>query len=339
MRGFEADLVDESAPTIQYKVATDQLPPVKPSTFTISVDSSDVGSGVKTIAVLIDGVVVGQASGTGSCATIPYTVPGPCPLYSHLSAPIAREAMERGTGQLEIEAVDAAGNRTRTPAVPLSKFGYATSTPAAPSAPRGVLTFAFKGTTKPSITSRYDAPPTITGLLRDSNGAALPDVAVRIDTRLLVRDAAFAPLRTVTTDKHGAFTLRLPRGPSREIQATALTGDAASVALLRTTVIAPVHLTSSRRSTRNRHAVTFAGSVPGTPKGARTRVDLQAWGAGGRWLTFASPTLRHGKFSASYRFTRTFSTSTYRFRAVLRTDEDFPYAAGKSREIRVRVRP
>ena len=195
VRGFEADLVDESAPTIQYAVATDQVPPVKPSTFTITVDASDTGSGVKTISVLIDGVVVGQASGDGSCAANPYTVPGPCPLYSHLSAPIAREAMERGTGQLEVEAVDAAGNRTRTPAVPLSKFGYAISGARPAGSPARRPHLRLQGHDQARITSRYDAPPTITGLVRDATGAALPGVAVRIDTRLLVRDAAFAPLR------------------------------------------------------------------------------------------------------------------------------------------------
>jgi hypothetical protein len=84
--------------------------------------------------------------------------------------------------------------------------------------------------------------------------------------------------------------------------------------------------------------VRFTGTVPGTPKGARARVDLQAFG-GGHWLTFASRTLKNGTFSAAYRFTRTFSAATYRFRAVLRSDDDFPYAAGKSREVRVRVRP
>ena len=335
VRNFEADVVDPSAPTLGYRITTDQAPPTPPSTFTLTADAADTGSGVRTISVLIDGVVVGQATGDGSCATSPYPVPEPCPESSRLTVPIARDALERGTGQLEVEAVDAAGNRTRTPPTPLWKFGY---TPA-PTPLRGVLSLAFKGTTKTQVTSRYAAPPTITGVVRDATGAVVPGVTVRIDTKLLVGGATFAPLKSITTDKNGAFAVRLPRGPSREIQATALSGDSASVAVLRASVAAPLRLTSNRKSTRNHRSIRFTGSVPGTPKGARTRIDLQALGGGGRWLTFASPTLKNGKFGGSYRFTRTFSPSTYRFRALLRSDPAFPYAAGKSREVRVRVRP
>ncbi len=337
IRGFEADLVDQAAPAIQYAITTDQAPPTPPSTFAVDVDVADKGSGVKTTVVLVDGVAIGAASGGGTCAASPYTLAAPCPATAHLSVPIARELLERGTGVLEVEAVDAGGNRVRTPAVGLWKFGYASvsSTPS-PDQP-GVLAVGFKGTTKTKLRSRYSAPPTITGTVRSTIGDPLPGVSVRIDTRVLVRDAVFAPLTTVRTDKHGAFALRLPRGPSREIQATVVTSSTAS-ATLTTSVAAPVRLRANRKSTRNRRTVAFAGTVPGTPKGARTRIDLQAW-AGGHWLTFASPTLKNGHFGAKYTFTRTFTPSTYRFRAVLRADDDFPYAAGRSREIRVHVRP
>jgi hypothetical protein len=334
VRGFEADLTDPTAPTLQYRLATDQP---GAATFTLGVDAADTGSGVRTITARIDGAVIGTATGDGTCATSPYPVPGPCPLSARLTVPVARDLLERGTGTLEVEAVDAAGNTTRTGPIPLWTFGYVATAP--PTTPRGVLTLGFKGTTKTTIRSRYTAPPTITGVVRDTTGTPLPGVPVRIDTKLLTGGSTPTTLKTLTTDKTGAFALRLPRGPSREIQATATTGDAASVAVLRTTVAAPLHLTTNRRSTRNHRTITFTGRLPGTPKTARTRIDLQALGGGGRWLTFASPTLKHGTFRGKYTFTRTFSPSTYRFRALLRTDPDFPYAAGTSPEVRVRVRP
>jgi hypothetical protein len=98
-----------------------------------------------------------------------------------------------------------------------------------------------------------------------------------------------------------------------------------------------VKLKTNRTSTRNKRSIKFTGSVPGAPKDARARVDMQAWA--GRWVTFASATVRNGTFASSYKFTQTFSPTTYRFRAVLPADPDFPYAAGKSREVHVRVRP
>ena len=337
IRGFEADLVDQAAPAIQYAITTDQAPPTPPSTFAVDVDVADKGSGVKTTVVLVDGVAIGAASGGGTCAASPYTLAAPCPATAHLSVPIARDAAgarhrgPRGRGRRR-RRQPYAHPRRRTLEVRLRRVSPTPS----PDQP-GVLAVGFKGTTKTKLRSRYSAPPTITGTVRSTIGDPLPGVSVRIDTRVLVRDAVFAPLTTVRTDKHGAFALRLPRGPSREIQATVVTSSTAS-ATLTTSVAAPVRLSANRKSTRNRRTVAFAGTVPGTPKGARTRIDLQA-SAGGHWLTFASPTLKNGHFGAKYTFTRTFSPSTYRFRAVLRADDDFPYAAGRSREIRVHVRP
>ena len=46
---------------------------------------------------------------------------------------------------------------------------------------------------------------------------------------------------------------------------------------------------------------------------------------------------RHGLFKAGYRFTRTHARVTYRFRAVIRTDSDYPYTDGRSNIARVRL--
>ena len=81
----------------------------------------------------------------------------------------------------------------------------------------------------------------------------------------------------------------------------------------------------------------FSRSVPRAGK-ARTRVELQAW-ANGKWVPFRTVALRDGRFKAGYRFMRTFATQRYRFRPVIQSDPDFPYAAGRSREVRVLVRP
>ena len=81
----------------------------------------------------------------------------------------------------------------------------------------------------------------------------------------------------------------------------------------------------------------FTGRIPDAPADARTRVDLQAWA--GRSDPFANATVRNGRFSARYTFERTYRPTSYRFRAVLRDDPNFPYAAATSKEVRVRVVP
>ena len=106
---------------------------------------------------------------------------------------------------------------------------------------------------------------------------------------------------------------------------------------LKLVVAAPVRLRTNRKSTRNGRSITFTGSVPGAGK-ARTRVELQAL-ADNRWVPFKTAELRNGRFKASYRFTKTFFTQRYSFRAVVHDDPDFPYAAGKSTVVKVVVRP
>ena len=108
-----------------------------------------------------------------------------------------------------------------------------------------------------------------------------------------------------------------------------------SVQTLKVVVAAPIRFKTNRTSTRNGRSITFTGSVPGAGK-ARTRVELQAL-ANGKWIPFKTAGLRGGKFKASYRFTRTFFTQRYAFRAVIHETPGFPYAAGISAQVKVTV--
>jgi hypothetical protein len=58
----------------------------------------------------------------------------------------------------------------------------------------------------------------------------------------------------------------------------------------------------------------------------------------GRWHTFATVrSSKSGKFKYRYRFMRTFGHVTYRFRALSRYEAAYPFIAGHSRTVRVRV--
>ena len=50
-------------------------------------------------------------------------------------------------------------------------------------------------------------------------------------------------------------------------------------------------------------------------------------------------TTKNGTFTLRYRFMRTFSAATYRFRVVADEDSAFEYTRGVSRTINIRVRP
>jgi hypothetical protein len=272
-------------------------------------DFADSGGGVRTASLLIDGRTVE----TQQFCREPYTKPVPCPLGG--TAVFASPADAR---HVAVALVDAAGNRTvsgdlpKEPATPT----IPTASPLTPL--RGVIALTARRT----LRATYDQPPVIRGTLRTSEGGAIG--AARV---------AVSGTSGVTTDAQGRFSVRLPKGPSRSV--TFAYGDSAqSVKLI---VAAPVRLKVSPTKTRNGRSITFRGSVPQAGK-ARTRVELQAW-ANGKWVPFKTVALRNERFTARYRFMRTFFAQRYRFRAVIQDDPNFVYAAGRSKEVRVTVRP
>ena len=81
----------------------------------------------------------------------------------------------------------------------------------------------------------------------------------------------------------------------------------------------------------------FRGTIAGAPRGSRKVVELQVR-KGKRWMTFRSTRLRNGRFSESYRFTRTVHRTRYVFRARVRAESGFPFETGHSRQVGVTVR-
>lgn len=99
-----------------------------------------------------------------------------------------------------------------------------------------------------------------------------------------------------------------------------------------------ITLKTSRRSVKNGRSVAFSGTVTaGTQPFNDVIIALQAK-VGRKWVTF-----RHvrtggtGVFGARYRFTRTFRTQTYTFRARASKQRGFT-ADRNSRSVRVKVR-
>ena len=134
----------------------------------------------------------------------------------------------------------------------------------------------------------------------------------------------------------------VPKGPSREFRFEYRTRVDDPAAAMR----AKVRLGVKPRATLNvrpRHVrlggrIRLTGRVVSRPRPRPGKiVVLQAFD-GGRWRTFTT-TRSHkgGRFSRAYRFTRTSSRRTYRFRARLPREGAYPYSTGNSRTVRVRV--
>ncbi len=105
------------------------------------------------------------------------------------------------------------------------------------------------------------------------------------------------------------------------------------------TVPAATELRVDRKRLRNGQAVTFTGPVrtlPTPPGGKLVEMQVRL---PGRWETFR--TIRSddaGQWSVRYRFRRTRGVQYYRFRARLPAEGSYPFIAGVSRVVTVRVR-
>jgi hypothetical protein len=89
---------------------------------------------------------------------------------------------------------------------------------------------------------------------------------------------------------------------------------------------------------RNRHTITFSGKLSAGPIPRKGKlVNLQVV-VDGKWHTFATVrSSKAGKFKYRYRFKRTYGRATYRFRALSRYEAAYPFVAGHSKSVRVRV--
>jgi hypothetical protein len=186
----------------------------------------------------------------------------------------------------------------------------------------------------------YGRPATVTGRLTGRGGT--PIAGAEIELSALARGRAWASLPGVVTGADGTFRATIPSGPSRTVRFAyrAFAGDAdhADTAELEMAVRSAVRMRATPRALRNGAAVRFRGRVAGAPAGSRKVVEMQVFQEG-RWLTFGTTRLRHGRFAYRYRFTRTVRHTRYPFRAIVRSDGGWPYETGASRTVTVGVRP
>src|SRR3954454_22275734 len=95
----------------------------------------------------------------------------------------------------------------------------------------------------------------------------------------------------------------------------------------------------SRRRVLNGQAVTFAGrlrTLPVLPSGKLVEMQVRV---SGRWQTFRTArTDPAGRWAIRYRFKRTRGVQRYRFRLALPPEAGYPFGAGASRSLTVRVR-
>ena len=178
--------------------------------------------------------------------------------------------------------------------------------------------------------------------LTNAAGQPIAGATLQVLTREARAGSDWRVAPAITTGADGRAAARLAAGSSRRVRVEyrAQAGDAqpAAAARARLDVRAGVTLRVRPRRVRAGRAIRLRGRLLAPP---RTRlgkiVTLQARERG-RWRDFASArTGRAGRFTARYRFSGG-ASGTFPIRAVARADAAYPYATGRSRPVRVRVR-
>jgi hypothetical protein len=203
------------------------------------------------------------------------------------------------------------------------------------------LRATFAESSRGVVTSRYGKKVLITGHLKRPDGTPIAGAKLHVLHQDKTFGAAMVPAAEITTDSAGTFRHVTTADRSRTIRigyrARHADAEFAKTTDIALGVIARVGLTTDRASLRNGQTVKFRGSVAGAPQGSRKVVELQVR-KGKSWMTFRSTRLRNGRFSESYKFTRTVGKAQYVFRARVRAEAGFPFNTGESKQARVTVR-
>jgi hypothetical protein len=207
---------------------------------------------------------------------------------------------------------------------------------------RPTLTVAFDQNNKSKVAAKYGRTIVLHGRLTDGGGAPVFGAQIAYSAQSTKAGARVQNLGSVRTDSAGSFSLSLAtKLGSRQLRfaySAQIGGPVAVTAQAQLDVIAPVTFRVGPKHVRNKHAVVFAGKLTAGPMPRKGKlINLQVV-VDGRWHTFATVrSTKSGKFKYRYRFTRTFGRVTYRFRALSRYEAAYPFVAGHSKTVRVRV--
>ena len=179
----------------------------------------------------------------------------------------------------------------------------------------------------------------MTGRLVERDGDGIAGAEIRVVSRSSV--APEEVVAVLQTNLHGRFQYRADGRTSRTLRFVYSGSPVVLPAEHAVSMRVPARssLEVSRRRALNGQRVVFSGRLKTRPlpPGGKL-VELQAR-LSDRWQTFRTTRSNAaGRWAIPYRFKRTRGMQRFRFRAHLPREAGFPFAAGRSRPVAVRVR-
>lgn len=317
----------------------------------IAVTFKDLGGGVATTGVQVDGQTISETPVPNAGCRTPYRRLVPCPLTVATTLQFNPASVPDGPHQVRVFARDATG----------ANIGYSASFPVTTSA-RGAINGANGSdqvkltlgvrravsagrrapTPHTTLDVPYNAKTVAQGRLVNSAGQPVTGARLTLGTAVDRGVPTYTDLPVdVITDATGRFKVTLPRGPSWRVRvlyfARALDTAPAGRDDVRVRVATHATFAPRKRHMRRGQRAVFLGHVVGSYRPAGIRVELQGRRRG-KYVTLASAaTKTDGTYRVSYRFTGG-ARGRYVFRLRVRHFPRFPYFLGYSRPVNVFVR-
>jgi hypothetical protein len=318
----------------------------------LEVEAADIGGGVSSIGVLVNGVPV-AAPVAGACHLASVSnksyigvvalSPSPCPpaLKGEWTLDTETAPFHEGINTVQVCAADLGTisnpNQTCSPAQSVDIDDSCTNS----TVPGGELLSAqFASTAKETKTAHYGHGAEVVGRLANDADEPIAGATLCVKLQTIGVEPTASPVTSVSTDGAGDYSYRLPPGPNRDV-VIGYRHDSHQIARdVRFYSHVEPSLTASAKKLHNGQRVAFTGQLPGPRRRGRV-VILQANVKGSRrWITFRRATsAKRGAFQAGYRFHSTTRKTTYRFRAVVPEQAGYPWMQGHSKPVPVLVEP
>jgi hypothetical protein len=180
---------------------------------------------------------------------------------------------------------------------------------------------------------------TVTGELTGPSGAPVPGALVCLVAQDSSPGAPMQMVSSAMTGANGQFALAVPLGPSRTLWAVSNGALSVLSSTVQTGIRTAITIHANHRRLRNRHLLTFRGSVPGPIPAGGVLVLVQVW-RGTYWENFETThTRQDGSYTARYRFKFTTIPTAYRMRTAIPRQSSYPYLGNHSRSVVIHVRP
>ena len=316
----------------------------------ITVGFRDIGGGIASTGVEVDGQTLSEVPVSNSSCRTPYRRLVPCPLNVTSTLQFNPTSVPDGPHEVRVFARDATG----------ANVGFSQSFPVTTSARGAIngtngsdqvkLTVGVRRAVKSghhpprarsSLSVAFNTKTVAQGRLVNSAGQPVVGARLSVATGVDRGIPVFADLpNDVVTDSTGRYKLTLPRGPSLVVRvqyfARALDTGPVGRAAARVKVAAHATFAPRHRHLRRGQRAVFRGHVVGFYRPAGVRVELQGRRRNSYVTLSSSAASADGTYRVAYRFTHS-AHGRFVFRLRIRHFPHFPYYLGYTRPVNVFV--